>query len=318
MIWKADAPSNIALIKYMGKSDSNLNISANPSLSYTLKDLRTFVEIHETREECDRWVCLEGAGLDPNFSLSEKGKIKFLNHLRRIKNRFEFRGTFEIRSNNSFPSDCGLASSASSFAALTLCAVRALQSLTGLTLSENEIVELSRMGSGSSCRSFFSPWSIWDEAGARAAEVGVSRLSHMVVVVDDRVKSVSSSEAHTRVASSLLFGNRAERARQRLPRLMKALQSSDWTQAHEIIWAEFWDMHALFETADPAFGYMSPDSLHVLRCVRDLWNDEKDGPLVTMDAGPNVHLLFREDQMSLRRELQTRLKGTFQIWESQA
>ena len=41
----ARAPSNIAIEKYMGKSDSERNLPANPSLSLTLTNLCTYVEI---------------------------------------------------------------------------------------------------------------------------------------------------------------------------------------------------------------------------------------------------------------------------------
>ena len=43
--WVASAPSNIALIKYMGKTDEQDNRPTNRSLSYTLNHLRTTVEL---------------------------------------------------------------------------------------------------------------------------------------------------------------------------------------------------------------------------------------------------------------------------------
>jgi diphosphomevalonate decarboxylase len=93
--------------------------------------------------------------------------------------------------------------------------------------------------------------------------------------------------------------------------LIKALETERWTDAFEITWAEFWDMHALFETSQPAFGYMTPGSIEVLRFVRDsIWAKEKDGPLVTMDAGPNVHLLYRNDDRG--RKIAARVAKTFQ------
>lgn len=55
-------------------------------------------------------------------------------------------------------------------------------------------------------------------------------------------------------------------------------------------------MHALFETANPSFGYMTSHSLALLNLVRELWSRDGDGPLVTMDAGPNVHLIWRSEQ----------------------
>lgn len=43
MQWFAQAPANIALIKYMGKKDDKNNSPDNPSLSYTLNNLLTSV-----------------------------------------------------------------------------------------------------------------------------------------------------------------------------------------------------------------------------------------------------------------------------------
>src|SRR5690606_32124285 len=115
-------------------------------------------------------------------------------------------------------------------------------------------------------------------------------------VVSATEKQVSSSEAHIRVTSSLNFIGRTERAEKRLESLIQAFTRQDWVQAFEICWAEFWDMHSLFETSQPSFGYMTKESMEVLNILKDFWTREGDGPLVTMDAGPNIHLLWREDQ----------------------
>ena len=42
------APSNIALVKYMGKRETGMNLPENASVSMTLSQLCTFVEIRET------------------------------------------------------------------------------------------------------------------------------------------------------------------------------------------------------------------------------------------------------------------------------
>jgi diphosphomevalonate decarboxylase len=197
-----------------------------------------------------------------------------------------------------------LASSASSFAALTRAAYDlARRHDSALSLPESELSRLSRRGSGSSCRSFFSPWALWREEGAEAASLDL-KLEHAVVIVESRAKAVSSSLAHRRVETSLLYPGRAERASRRLAELLAALKAvaetadgaDAWRAAMEICWSEFWDMHALFETSRPAFGYMTEESSRVLNRLREVWREEGDGPLITMDAGPNVHLLLRPEQ----------------------
>ena len=44
---------------------------------------------------------------------------------------------------------------------------------------------------------------------------------------------------------------------------------------------------------------MTPQSKELLTLLEQLWQSNGDGPLVTMDAGPNIHLLYREDQQDI-------------------
>ena len=304
--WLAHAPSNIALIKYMGKVDSDPSIKNRPtntSLSFTLPHLLSYVELElDLTLKADVWEPLARAD-GKSFStlaLSDKGAARFLAHLNLLKAHYGFDGFFRVRSANDFPSDCGLASSASSFAALTRASLTALSELTSrAAVSETEAANWSRQGSGSSCRSFFEPWSIWtpESVGVVPQLSRFGNLIHQVVIVNDEVKSVSSSEAHRQVASSLLFKGRPERANLRCADFILSLENGEWASAFEIAWAEFWDMHALFETAAKPFGYMTGGTLDVLNFVRgELWAKEDHGPLVTMDAGPNVHLLYQNDE----------------------
>jgi diphosphomevalonate decarboxylase len=143
----------------------------------------------------------------------------------------------------------------------------------------------------------------WSEQTVRPLDNLWGNLLHSVVVVDGAAKKVSSSEAHRRVASSSLFDGRIERAEKRSEQLQQLLKRSDsWVAMYELAWSEFWDMHVLFETSVPAFYYMTPKSLLALRFLQEDWERRGDGPLITMDAGPNVHLLYRSDQAELQHQ----------------
>src|SRR3990167_3346171 len=196
MQWLAQAPANIALIKYMGKVDPFNNKPINPSLSYTLNNLLSNVQLETISGKKDYWEPLEIPG-GLNFSLSLASQTRFLNHLNRIKEHFSYSGSFIVRSSNNFPQGSGLASSASSFAALTRCAVRAIAELQNIDLpSEEEQAQLSRLGSGSSCRSFFSPWVLWEQDHVQAIDLPYTRLHHQAIIISRSEKKISSSEAH--------------------------------------------------------------------------------------------------------------------------
>jgi diphosphomevalonate decarboxylase len=310
---QVSAPSNIALIKYMGKTDAGKNRPLNASLSWTLEGLRSDVEVewHENLVS-DRWEPFESGSA---LRLSEKGIAKFLNHVDRVRKELGRKEHFIIRSRNSFPSDAGIASSASSFAALTMGVVEAFSRLDPERpkVSLERQSELSRQGSGSSCRSFFSPWSLWSSEGAQPIDIEPRDLIHQVILVDSSIKLVSSSEAHVRCTTSALFANRKERAENRLNELVSGFRTQDWEKCFHLVWAEFWDMHALFETSNPPFGYLKSGTLNVLEQVQALWRTEKDGPLATLDAGPNVHLLWRSNQLLAAQDFSESLKGKYTV-----
>jgi len=306
---RVSAPSNIALIKYMGKSNAADNRPANSSLSLTLPHLKSWVEIEALsdlaadrsgdRSVNDQWAALDGFA---PVELSPFSIKRFLDHAQFLKKELGIRENFTIRSANDFPSDCGLASSASSFAALTKAFVQWAKDHGQKTVSEEEASKLSRKGSGSSCRSFFPQWAVWSGEGAHALALPSQAWIHQVVIVQSGKKEVSSSDAHRRVVSSDLYQGRPERAEKRFQALLQAMKKLDWKSMFDICWIEFQDMHSLFETSSPPFGYFEPKSLEVLKVVREIWKAQNDGPIVTMDAGPNIHLIWRPEQ-----ELQARV-----------
>ncbi len=298
MQWLSQAPANIALIKYMGKKNKT-NLGNNPSLSYTLANLRSTVSLEQHAGEKDRWEPLETPGT-PAFSLSSFSQERFLQHFARLKAYFHYEGNFIVRSSNNFPQGNGLASSASSFAALTKVAALALSELSHQPLPTIEQqAELSRQGSGSSCRSFFAPWALWQDDNVGTVDLPYKELLHQVIIISHAEKKVSSSEAHRRVLTSPFYSSRKARALENLKNLTTALELNDWHSAYLICWREFYDMHQLFSSSQEPFSYISEESNEVLGQLQELWQREKDGPLITMDAGPNIHLLYRPEQAEL-------------------
>ena len=314
MQWFAQAPSNIALIKYMGKEDTEKNLPMNASLSYTLNQLTSSVSLESLPGARDIWEPLELPGYKP-FVLSASGQSRFLQHLAKLKAHFNYSGSFIVRSCNNFPQGSGLASSASSFAALTKCAALALSELTKTPLLPiEEQAKLSRLGSGSSCRSFFSPWALWSGEHVTAVDLPYPTLLHQAIIISDQEKSVLSSNAHLRVRTSPYYDTRHQQATDNLKTLTSALKSQDWKSAYEVCWREFHSMHALFSSCAEPFTYITPRSQKILRLVQDIWARDNDGPIVTMDAGPNIHLLYRPDQAALAQQFkQDHLVGNYDV-----
>ena len=132
------AHPNIALIKYWGKSNSDLNLPSTPSLSVTLSKLTTKTTVSTNETDV---LYINGQ------SVQDEKISKFLNSLRQIHTIKNIR----IETENNFPTSAGLASSASGFAALTT----ALNSHFSLGFSKQEISAIARTGSASAARSIY-------------------------------------------------------------------------------------------------------------------------------------------------------------------
>ncbi len=96
IIIEASAPSNIALIKYMGKISTANNQPTNSSLSWTIEDLRSFVRVtlREDLQE-DQWGPLQGPQFAP-LEMSEKSIERFLKHFKSLKEKFGIQQNFLI------------------------------------------------------------------------------------------------------------------------------------------------------------------------------------------------------------------------------
>ena len=151
------SPSNIALVKYWGKKP--VQIPANSSISFTLKNCytQTIISFEKSNE------------FQIGLSVNEKKNIAFLPKIEQFFKRIKEYSPYiydyklQIDTLNTFPHSSGIASSASGFSALAYAVVQLEKQLSNLNEKEAMIKAsfLSRLGSGSACRSLFGPLSIW-------------------------------------------------------------------------------------------------------------------------------------------------------------
>lgn len=305
--YSAQAPANLALVKYMGKADFARNLPYNDSLSITLPHLSTKVTLtplgddknNNVQESC--WLSHQNF---PEFELSEAGQKRFLAHLNYLQQQAGDKQLWQVESGNNFPTSCGIASSASSFAALTLAYAQYIKE-SGSEVSATELSAWARQGSGSACRSVGGQWVLWPERSEYAHNVTMPwpNLFHAVAIIDDREKAVSSTRAHRKIMASKLLVGRQARARQRVNMLQNLpLTQVGWQQGASIVTSEYQEMHQMF--AQTGFEFMNGNTRLLINGIEGIWRECGDGPWVTLDAGPNVHILLRPDQEKIWQKLQ--------------
>ncbi len=320
--WRS--PSNLAIIKYWGKYGQQL--PRNPSISITLDQAFTETTLaYAPKKGVDEGLALEFYfDNQPNEAFRQK-LLKFLESITPI---FPFLRQLEltIHSYNSFPHSAGIASSASAMSALALCLCSLEHQLLG-TLADDQAYRqkasfVARLGSGSASRSIYAKMAAWGESGEIPGSSNLYAVPYIeelhdiyktchddILIASRSEKKVSSRAGHALMEGNLYAENRYQQARQRLHHLMEHLRSGDFDAFGRIAENEALTLHALMMTSNPSYLLMRPNTLNMIEAVRDFREDTKLPLYFSLDAGPNLHLLYPDEAASpIQDFIQSELK----------
>lgn len=284
---KAAAAANIALCKYWGKRNQELNLPTTSSLSISLGSLGTQTAVEPA--EKDR-ILFNGETISAEHPLA----TRLLDFIRMLCGKQDT--GILVNTKNSIATGAGLASSASGFAAL----VKALDLACGWHLPPRDLSILARLGSGSATRSVFDGFVQWHR-GARedGLDSFAEPLPHAwrelrvgILTVLDTEKPVGSTTAMNRTTkTSPLYQAWPDKVARDLPVLLDAIENRDFQTLGETAESNALSMHATMIAAKPPVMYWQPESV---AWMHRIWDARANGlPLYfTMDAGPNIKLLF--------------------------
>jgi len=300
------SPSNIALVKYWGKHGTQL--PRNPSLSFTLSSCVTRMQ-----------VTVDPAGpageLDVRYDGTPRpafeGKIRTFFRLLDAHFPWLDDASVAIDSVNTFPHGAGIASSASAMSALALCLTEIHDKISGTQDTGDadwwlRVSGVARLGSGSACRSVFPGAALWgatDGIAGSSDDFAIPWAGNMdaiyrefrdtILIVSSAEKSVSSTAGHALMDSLPYAPVRYAEARQNLARLVDAMSRRDGlVDFMAICESEALQLHALMMSGSTPFILMEPGTLAIIKAVWRFRRDTGIPVCFTLDAGPNVHLLY--------------------------
>jgi diphosphomevalonate decarboxylase len=303
-------PSNIALVKYWGKS--NPQLPKNASISFTLNNCHTITTIDfERNSVADKTVTF-----DLFFEGKQKASFnpKIAAFFQRIATYcpyiFDYKMT--INSENSFPHSSGIASSASGLSAIAMCLMN-LEATLNPALSSAFINKkasfLARLGSGSASRSIEGPLVVW---GAHPEIEGSSDLfgvpfpyklhsvfenyQDAILLVDKGEKQVSSTVGHNLMHEHPYAENRFQQANNNVSKIADILQNGDVKAFINLVESEALTLHAMMLTSNPYFILMKPNTLEIINRIWEYRAENKSAICFTLDAGANVHVLYPEKE----------------------
>lgn len=303
-----ESPANIALVKYWGKFPGQLPM--NPSLSFTLRESVVRIRMkYSLGEEAP-------AGLR-SFQLNGKPNAKFQvrigRYLLAMQEHYPFLkgATLDIESQSTFPHSAGIASSAAAFSALAL-ALGSIEVEVEGSHNPDETAFLrkasfaSRLGSGSACRSVYGGFTVWGRSGhlpSASDDFAVKipdaeihpvfrNLHDAILIVDDTEKKVSSSAGHALMDEHDFRESRIIQAEKNLGDLLRALKNGDEESFAAIVENEALTLHGLMMSSRPGYILVKPGTLALIEKIRDFRTQQNIYLCFTLDAGPNIHLIY--------------------------
>jgi diphosphomevalonate decarboxylase len=293
------APVNIALIKYWGKRNTELNLPVTNSLSIALPNKGTTTTLRVNDLIHDRYY------LNGDLVASDNEFSKRLNNFCDFF-RFNKSFHFDIDTHNNIPTAAGLASSASGFAALVL----AFDKLFGWQLDKLTLSILARLGSGSACRSLWNGFVEWqqgeredglDSFAQPLDEISNSFLEQLkigLLIFEKDKKIISSRQAMLNtVKTSPSYKNWPIQVARDLIEIKQAILQQDFITFGEISERNALAMHATMQDSHPKTDFCTEKT----RQYREkIWALRKAGIPVyfTQDAGPNLKLLFTKASLT--------------------
>lgn len=295
----ATAQPNIALIKYWGKRDLERNLPAVGSISITLSELSTKMTV-----ELD--AGLDGDVLEVNGEPNAKMLPRISDCLDRVAGTD--RDHARVMSQSNFPIAAGLASSASSFAALTVAAAAA----SGLEASREELARLAGRASGSAARSLYGGFAELANDGDQISLRGLLEpedwpMQVVVAITDSGPKPVGSTEAMeiSRQTSPFYESWVADQDKD-LAIARDAIVAKDFMSLTAIAEHNCLKMHSIMWASRPPTVFWNAATMRCLQTVRRL---QGDGVKVffTIDAGPQVKAVCLPEYVD---DVRAALQGT--------
>ncbi|MBT3235753.1 MAG: diphosphomevalonate decarboxylase [Bdellovibrionales bacterium] len=324
------SPSNLALVKYWGKSPQQL--PKNRSISITLNGAHTKLNLGWRLKTEEDLTDSDQIDLVYNFHGKERPDFAqrlttFLTTLLPI-DPFLAQFKLTVNSENSFPHSAGIASSASSMSALALALCSMEERLFG-PISDKyggffaKASYLARLGSGSASRSVYGGIVSWggeeqhDNLFATPVE-GVdptfATMCDAILIVSSKQKSLSSTQGHYLMERHPFAPARYQQANHNCQQLMLAMKDGDWSIFGRIVEQEAMTLHSLLMSSESGHLLIKPQTLELIDKIRSFRVESGRHLYFTLDAGPNLHLLYPKKDAAIikswiEQELTTHLES---------
>jgi phosphomevalonate decarboxylase len=273
------------LVKYHGMRDERLRMPYHDSISVCTapSHTRTTVAFDDSLDG-DRYV-VDGD------TVTGRGAERIRTVVDEVRDRANLDRPVRLESENSFPTNVGLGSSASGFAAAAVALVEA----AGLDLDHPTVSTIARRGSASAARAVTGGFSDLaaglDDEDCRSERLDVpADFEDDIRIVAGLVPSYKETDqAHSEAADSHMFQARLAHVHGQLARMREALRAGAFERVFELAEHDSLSLAATTMTGPSGWVYWHPRTLEIFETVRNL-REEGVPVYFSVDTGASVYV----------------------------
>lgn len=299
---KARAHPMQGLIKYHGLKDRTLRIPFHDSISVNVEALYTETEVEfGAFEEDELWI--NGA----KASTEELRRCQMvLDRIRRLSG-ITYRAKVASTNSLTYAESKGLGFSSSGGAALAAAAYAASGLTKAVGWDITLISRLARLLAGSACKSAVGGYARWyagiDDQTSYAVCIGDRRTLDLGILIIPLSSNIRTDFVHEDVTTSPFFEARIRSAQARVDEIHQAILSGDLIRVGLLAERDTLELHAVIQTGQQGFLVYEPQSVAVIKCVKDLRREGKP-VFYSMQTGPSVFVnTYPEDLEYVRSRL---------------
>ncbi|APX95703.1 phosphomevalonate decarboxylase MvaD [Natronorubrum daqingense] len=300
------------LVKYHGMRDEVKRLPYHDSISLCTapSHTRTTVEFSMDYDE-DTFVVdgeeLDGRAYERVEAVVEKARSK--------SDAAHTVYPVRLESENSFPSNVGLGSSSSGFAA----AAMALAEAAELDASRQEISTIARVGSASASRAVTGAFSQLhtglNDEDCRSRRIPSDLHEDLKIVVGLVPYHKETEDAHDEAADSHMFQARNAHIHGQLAEMRDGLRNNEFDTVFELAEHDSLSLAATTMTGPSGWVYWQPATLSILNTVRELREEEDIPVYFSTDTGASVYVNTTEEYVDQVEEAVADCGVSTTVWD---
>ncbi|WP_293032482.1 phosphomevalonate decarboxylase MvaD [Natronococcus sp.] len=300
------------LVKYHGMRDDEKRLPYHDSISLCTAPSHTKTTVEFSSElDADTFVVdgetLEGRAAERVDSVVAK--------VREQADADHAADPVRLESENSFPTNVGLGSSSSGFAA----AAMALSEAAGLEADLETVSTIARVGSASAARavtgSFSQLHTGLNDEDCRSREIPSELDEDVRIVVGLVPYHKETEDAHDEAADSHMFQARNAHIHGQIAEMRDALRGNDFDRVFELAEHDSLSLAATTMTGPKGWVYWQPATLEIFNRVRRL-REEEDVPVYfSTDTGASVYVNTTEEYADRIEEEVSDCGVETMVWE---